>query len=135
MGNPTPHLVAIIDYFKHFKDYSIGITGAKYVHLPYGPVPDNYNMFLAAVVNAGRIEIEEVSYMGGEYTGEKYTSVDEPLLSVFSDTELKSLIWVKERFKGLTARALSDFSHDEKAYQETSTGEVISYEYATFLKI
>ncbi len=121
--------------FKHFKEYSIGVTGARYVHLPYGPVPDNYDIFLATIVNAGRIEIDEISYPGEEYTGEKYTSVEEPALSIFSDTELKTLTTIKEQFKGVTAKALSEFSHSEKGYQETSGRQPISYEYAAFLKI
>ena len=121
--------------FKHFKEYAIGITGARYIHLPHGPVPANYDIFLAAIVNAGRIEIDEISYPGQEYTGELYTSVEEPILSVFSDTELKILTMVKERFRGFTARALSEFSHGEKAYQDTSQRQLISYQYAAFLRI
>jgi len=121
--------------FKHFKEYVIGITGARYIHLPHGPVPANYDIFLAAIVNAGRIEIDEISYPGQEYTGELYTSVEEPILSVFSDTELKILTMVKERFRGVTARALSEFSHGEKAYQDTSQRQLISYQYAAFLRI
>jgi Antitoxin SocA-like, Panacea domain len=31
--------------FKHFKENAVAITGARYVHLPLGPVPDNYEYF------------------------------------------------------------------------------------------
>ncbi len=121
--------------FKHFKEYSIGITGAKYVHLPYGPVPNNYAMYLAALVDRGHIEIDEISYASADYVGERYTSVDAPMVSVFSNTELKILAMVKEKFDGFTAKALSEFSHGEKGYQETSSGQPISYDYATFLRV
>jgi len=121
--------------FKHFKEYSISITGAKYVHLPYGPVPNNYAMYLATLVDRSLIEIDEITYPGDEYIGERYTSVEEPLLSIFSDTELKILAMVKERFKDSPAKDVTEFSHGERGYQETSAGQPISYEYAAFLKI
>jgi len=37
---------------------------------------------------------------------------------------------VMEDFKGYTASQIQEFSHNEKAYQETSNGEIISYAYA-----
>jgi len=119
--------------FKHFKMYSIGITGARYVHLDYGPVPNNYEIFLATLVNEGFIEINEVRYP--EMVGQRYVTMDEPLLSVFSDKELITLSNVKEYFKDFGAKEISEFSHVEKGYKETSNRQPISYEYAAFLKI
>jgi putative zinc finger/helix-turn-helix YgiT family protein len=120
--------------FKHFKEYSISITGAQYVHLPYGPVPQYYEIYLGKIVNEGAIELHDVWY-SDDAVGQLYTSMEEPLLTVFSDKELITLATVKEHFKDFGAKAISEFSHLEKGYIETSNGQPISYEYASSLQI
>jgi len=118
--------------FKHFKEYTISITGLRYAHLPYGPVPDNYEMYYAAMFSKGFVEFIEEPYSGG-YVGELIKSVKEPDLNVFSPSELRIMASVMEDFKGYTATKIKDFAHEEKGYQQTSDGEIISYAYANQL--
>jgi putative zinc finger/helix-turn-helix YgiT family protein len=120
--------------FKHFKDYTISITGLQYAHLPHGPAPDHYDHYLAALHDEEKsISIEEVQF--DDYSGEYLRAVKEPMLAIFSTTELKILAMVKEHFSGFTAKKISDLSHQEKGYQDTRDGEIISYDYAQFLSI
>ena len=51
--------------FKHFKEYTTSITGARYVHLPLGPVPDKYEHYFAALIENGWLEPEECFYSNG----------------------------------------------------------------------
>jgi putative zinc finger/helix-turn-helix YgiT family protein len=119
--------------FKHFKDYAVSITGAKYAHIPFGPAPDKYALYFATLIENGAIKVEEIVI--GEFIGEEFISAKEPDFSLFSDSELKILATVKEYFKDFTAKRITDFSHDEKAYKETAPGDIISYEYASDLKL
>jgi len=119
--------------FKHFKDYTNSITGVRYVHLPYGPVPDNYGYFSEKLINEGFLVTEEIFF--GDFSGIKYVSNINPDFSVFSDSEIKVLAIVKEYFEEFGSTRIKDFSHDEKAYRETSENEKISYVYASELKI
>ncbi len=119
--------------FKHFKDYAVSITGARYAHIPFGPAPDKYALYFATLLENGAIRIEED--MIGDFIGEKFISVKEPDFSLFSDSELRILATVKEYFQDFSAKRITDFSHDEKAYKETATGDIISHEYAIELKI
>ncbi|MBI4621577.1 MAG: DUF4065 domain-containing protein [Desulfobacterales bacterium] len=121
--------------FQHFKEYQTSITGARYVHLTYGPVPMNYDIYLATLVNEREIDVNEVFYEGKDFVGEEYKAIEAPILTLFSDSELKILATVKEHFKGYSAKAISDFSHEEKGYQETTKGQPISYEYAETLRM
>jgi putative zinc finger/helix-turn-helix YgiT family protein len=120
--------------FKHFKEYAVSITGAQYANVPFGPAPDRYALYFATLVENGAIEVKEYVY-SDEVTGEEFISLKEPDLSLFSDSELKILATVKEYFKGFNAKKITDFSHDEKAYKETASGDIISYEYANDLKL
>jgi len=121
--------------FKHFKEYTVGITGATYVHLPLGPVPNNYEIYLSSFVNEGYLGIEEIFYTDPNIIGEKYVSIEKSLLSDFTDSEIKVLSTIKEFFYNFTAKDISNYSHEEKAYQDTAEQASISYEYAKFLKM
>jgi putative zinc finger/helix-turn-helix YgiT family protein len=134
---PKTKLNKLIFYadFKHFKDYTISITGVKFAHLPYGPAPDNYQLYVAALHDEEKsVSIEELQFPNG-YTGEYLRAIKEPVLSIFSTTELKVLAMVKEYFAESTAKQISDLSHQEKGYQDTRDGELISYDYAQYLSI
>lgn len=117
--------------FKHFKEYTLGITGAT----PLGPVPNNYEIYLSSFVNEGYLGIEEVYYADPNIVGERYISKEKSILSDFSDSEIKVLSIIKEFFKEFSATDISKYSHDEKAYLETDEQDPISYDYAEFLKI
>lgn len=120
--------------FKHFKEYTVSITGARYAHIPFGPAPDNFNHYFAALISNGSLEVEEVIY-SDEVEGEKFITLKKPDLSLFSDSELKILASVKEYFKDFSAGRITKVSHEEQGYKDTGNGEIISYKYATQLQI
>ena len=121
--------------FKHFKEFTTSITGAQYVHLPLGPVPNNYDHYFAELIANGSLTVEEEPCTP-DFIMEKLVTVRTPdLLAWFSDSEIKTLVEIKEHFKNYTATAIKDFSHNEKAYKETSERQRISYEYADDLQI
>lgn len=119
--------------FKHFDEYTISITGARYARVPFGPAPDNYYLYFSALIQKGTIEVEEIEYAG--YSGEKMIAVMKPDLNIFNDSELRILSTVREHFKNYNATKISSFSHGEKGYQDTPQGELISFKYASQLKL
>jgi putative zinc finger/helix-turn-helix YgiT family protein len=120
--------------FKHFKDYAVSITGAEYAHAHHGPVPDNFEHYFASLIHDEKaIRVEEISF--GEYLGEKYFSDVEPDLTAFSESELEILLYVKRFFQDYNASQIRQFSHDEKGFNETQIGDIISYDYANDLQI
>ncbi len=120
--------------FKHFRDYAISITGARYAHSPFGPVLDHYELIFSALIKEGMLEPNEIFYPSGDI-GEVLIPTTKPDLSVFGPSELKVLASVKEFFEGYKAIEISKFSHEEEGYKETDNGELISYHYGDFIKI
>lgn len=116
--------------FKHFQEYAVSITGARYAHLPYGPVPDDYDLYYATLLNEEKAIAIEEEVFSETIVGEKIIAKKEPNLSLFSETELKILATVKEYFVNFNAKEISEYSHKEKGYEETETGQYISYDYA-----
>lgn len=134
-GQPKTKLNKLLFYadFKHFKVYSISITGARYVHLQYGPVPDDYDYFFAELSREQNLDVIEEIY--GNYTGFNCKSKIVPDASVFEQTELKVIEEVSSYFHSFGSAKIMEFSHGETGYVSTNEGETISYMYAKDLRI
>jgi transcriptional regulator with XRE-family HTH domain len=120
--------------FKHFKDYGVPITGLKYVHLPYGPCPNKYELLLASLYANENIYSDEIDFSNGNM-GDLIKPLKEPDLNVYSTSELQILAYVKQYFKEFSAGAITEYSHKENGYLETNQGDFISYEYAKSLHL
>ena len=120
--------------FKHYKEYAISITGARYAHVPFGPAPDNYEIYYGALSSQKGIAFIEEIYparRGGEpVVGEIIKAAKKPGLSLFAASELRIMASVQEDFEKYNAREITDFSHKEVGYRETENGDTISYNYA-----
>ncbi len=120
--------------FKHFKTNALSITGARYARLPYGPVPDHYEYYYAALIqDRGDLAVREVAY-SSNWVCEELVAVKSSDFRFFSDTEMMVLNAVKKKFESFSAQKISDFSHREKGYVETPDSRFISYEYARNLQ-
>ena len=120
--------------FKHYKDFGRSITGSRYAHLPYGPVPDQYDVWLSTLV-AENPTISKEELWFNDHPTEMILSQESPDISAFENSELLILAKVKEFFKDYSAKMITDFSHQEKGYRETKNGQIISYKYAQDLNI
>ena len=119
--------------FKHFKEHTVSCTGLRYAHLPHGPVPNDFDVYFSFMQHEGMLRAEEEFFDDGG--GEKLFAEAEPRLALFSDSELKTLIAVRETFQSYSSRMISKLSHDEAGYEATQTGDLISYRYAEQLQI
>lgn len=111
--------------FKHFQLYGVSITGARYVHLDYGPCPDQYQNLYQSFLEDG------VLISAGHHI---LKSVQEPDLSVFSDTEKEVLQFVAKIAKADGGKKLLKVSHEEAAFKKTEPLQLISYGLSESLK-
>jgi len=112
--------------FKHFQKYGMSITGARYVHLEYGPCPDQYQSLYQLFLSKGVLKSGKDHTLG---------STEKPNLSVFSDSEKETLEFVGQLAQKDGGKKLLKVSHDEEAYKKTKSLELISYEFSKDLKI
>lgn len=119
--------------FSHFKEHGVSITGLQYAHLPYGPVPNNYNSLIGVIMNVdSSIYIEE--RIANDYPGEVILS-STPAENIFSKDEIETIRKIQDKFAQFTCKGIEEYSHEEVGYKETQNGELISYEYAKDLQI
>lgn len=116
-----------------YKENGVSMSGLKYVHLPYGPVPDNFDM-LFGKMSADHIAHIEVVYDNGY---EKHQVIPEcdMQIGVLTEEELDVLERIYEKFKDFGSADISNYSHKEKGYSTTKQGEIISYSYAKDIQL
>ena len=111
-----------------FKENGVSISGLKYVHLPYGPVPENFDMLI------GRMTVEHVCHITVSYDSgfEKHQVIAESCFpeGFLSKEELNVLERINNKFKDYGSAEISNYSHYEKGYKETKQGQIISYAFA-----
>ena len=111
-----------------YKENGLSISGLRYAHLPYGPVPDNFDMILGKMA-ADHIAHIEVFYDGSYENHQVVPECDVPE-GVLSDEEIEVLTRIYEKFKDFGSKEISNYSHKETGYKATKTGQIISYAYA-----
>lgn len=116
-----------------YKENGISISGLRYAHLPYGPVPDNFDMILGKMA-ADHLAHIEVIYEGAYEKHLVIPECDVPE-GVLSDSEVEMLNRIYEKFKSFGSVEISDYSHKEKGYNATKTGQIISYAYAMDIQL
>ena len=123
-------LMKLLNYSDMFfyKENGLSISGLKYAHLPYGPVPDNFDMILGKMA-ADHIAHIEVLYDGAYENHQVIPECDFPD-GVLSDVEIEVLNRIYEKFKNFGSAEISNYSHRENGYNATRTGQIISYAYA-----
>jgi len=118
----------LTNYYLHKQ----GISGATYVNMPYGPVPDQVEQVIDHLAAVGRVTRSAVQGLGKNAQLIKPGSVAES--ETLSDEEKKVIDWVLDQYGDMSPTEISDLSHREKAYASTRPGEPIAYEYGKFFE-
>lgn len=114
--------------FAYVRRYGHPITGAEYQKLEWGPAPRRLVPVRDGLVAGGRALIEERFYLGYQQRRLVPKGSVEPQL--LSQDEVDSIDEVIEDLRGLTARQVSELSHDEEGWRMVDDGETIPYEAA-----
>ncbi len=124
--------------FSHYRHHAISISGATYIHFPFGPVPDQYDLYLLLMSGEGSLRREFEHYgtdqAGDEIIGERIFAARSLAEGVLSEAELRTLTVTYNRFASLSSSQIMRLSHEEDGYSKTSPDEPISYKYANSLK-
>ena len=106
------------------------MTGMVYRHEPMGALPIGHY----SLMNLENINVkEEVSY-NYDTMLHVYPTVDMDY-SVLTDEEKTILDKVITKFKDYKAKEIVDYMHEEKAYEETKSGEIIPFSLAREIRV
>ena len=112
----------------NFSRTTKSISGLTYIHLTYGPVPEDRDELLGLLEKMGAIRIEVDT--STSYTGECIETDAKFDDSLFSAKELRVLQEVNQKFLNYSATDMVKLSHVEAAYINTAMQEKMSFSYA-----
>jgi len=118
----------------YYKMYGTSISGARYVKITYGPVPDNYKHYLAKLEKDGHIIMEEVPFPNGN-SGDQFSVESNIEIDLLSKNEMKILRAVSKYFAKYNSTQIRDYSHKEMAFINTTDGELINYKEAHHINV
>ena len=123
--------------FLHFKETSVSITGAQYVRVKLGQVPDHYELIFANMIHEALIDKDKIPFQtkDGTQQGEEFTALVEPNKSLFTEKEIQVMDSIADTFREDTSTSIMEKSHREAAYKKCKDGDIISYEYAKELSL
>ena len=117
-----------------YKQNGVSLTGTRYVHLPYGPVPDQYALLYAMLEKRG-IVASVYEQLDNGYEKHLLKSGEAVFEYSFTPQELSVLETVNNKFASFGSKQIADYSHNELGYKETKQGEIISYAYASAIDL
>ena len=116
-----------------YKENGISMSGLKYIHLSYGPVPDDIEKLLVKMESDHIVHVE-VS-IRNEYECHRIIPECEIPQGALTDKELRVLERIYEKFKNFGSVEISAYSHRETGFRYTNPGSVISYAYARDIQL
>lgn len=119
--------------FLAFRRNTSSISGLAYQRETRGPVPFYFYTMLDALEDEGDIRKEETPVF--DYVGTMIYAVKKPEFSVFTASEWDVLRYIRDYFSGYNSKAISERSHQERAWLEVPQGAPIPYDYATELSL
>lgn len=119
--------------FLSYKENCIAITGLRYEKYQYGPIIESKGY--EEIINMMTDKFEKEETYNNDSISTKIKSCKNYDLSYFKDYEIEIIDSIITQFKELSCNKISDLSHEEDAWKETKTSELISYDYAETLTI
>ena len=114
--------------FTHVRRHRRPITGAEYQKLDFGPAPRRLVPIRQRLIGQGAAEIVSEDFLG--YQQRRLVALRPADLSVFDADELTTIDAVLDDLAGMTAKQVSDLSHEEAAWRHTEMNATIAYELA-----
>ena len=111
-----------------FRQYAKAMTGLVYRHDKMGALPIGHNR----LINLENINMqEEEGYDGTVYHFFPNKNIDTAYLS---EEERNTLDQIIDQFKDYTSQEIVIYMHEEKAYTETGSGEIIPFSLAKMIR-
>lgn len=117
--------------FTYFKEYTVSLSGVKYLKFEHGPVPEEYETLLWVLQDAGYIR--KVPDIAGQYNGMVVEALAEFDRDLFTQNEIEVMESVLTKYGETTASFIRGKSHEEQGWIKTGMFEVIPYSFANDL--
>jgi len=118
-------LLYFID-FNFYEKYEEQLIGATYIKNNYGPTPLEFKKIAEKMIALKEIEKIKSEYY--KYPQTKYLPLRKADLSILKAHEKETIDKVLEKLSDMTAKEISEYSHNDVPWITTEKGKLIEYE-------
>jgi len=118
-------LLYFID-FNYYEKYEEQLIGATYLKNHFGPTPTEFAKVKDQMIKEGEMEVVKSEYFSFPQT--KYLPRQSPNLSLLKANELEVIDDVLAKLSDMSAKQISDYSHNDIPWATAKDGEKIEYE-------
>jgi uncharacterized phage-associated protein len=115
--------------FVSFRDRGHSVSGDIYLHLDYGPVPQEVDKVLATLKKEGKVSAVDVPFKDGHK--DEFKPDAEPDTKAFDKYELSLLEAISKEFELWDTKKIVEQTHLEAPWFYSEPLEVVDYEYAS----
>jgi transcriptional regulator with XRE-family HTH domain len=130
VGETALYKLLYFSDFNYYELYEEHLTGAKYLKLPYGPVPQKLDTIISQMIEKGQLQRVKTEYHG--YPQTRYLPLEKADLTELRASEKDIIDRVIEQMSDWSAAMLSNYSHGDKPWKASKDGEEINYELAFY---
>jgi transcriptional regulator with XRE-family HTH domain len=117
-------LLYFID-FDYYEKYEEQLIGATYIKNTYGPTPKEFGKIAEKMQENDLVKVKDEYF---QYPQTKYLPKRPADLTRFSATEIKLIDEVLDKLSDMTAKQISEYSHNDVPWLTTEKGKIIEYE-------
>ena len=130
VGETVLYKLLYFSDFNYYELYEEHLTGARYLKLPYGPVPQKLDSIISQLIRAGQLQRIKTEYYGLQQT--RYLPLIKPDLTQLKASEKDVIDRVLGQMSDWSASSISNYSHKDMPWLATKDREEINYELAFY---
>jgi transcriptional regulator with XRE-family HTH domain len=130
VGETVLYKLLYFSDFNYYELYEEHLTGAKYIKLPCGPVPQKLDTIINQMIDKGQLQRVKSEYHG--YPQNRYLPLEKSDLTELRASEKEVIDRVIEQMSDWSAAAISNYSHNDMPWLASREGEEINYELAFY---
>jgi transcriptional regulator with XRE-family HTH domain len=130
IGETVLYKLLYFSDFNYYELYEEQLTGAKYRKLPFGPVPQKFDIVINQMISQNQLQRVKAEYHGYQIT--RYLPLEKANLTQLKASEKEVIDKVIAQMSDWSASAISNYSHKDMPWMATKEGEEINYELAFY---
>lgn len=130
VGETVLYKLLYFSDFNYYEKYEEHLSGAKYRKLENGPVPFGVDDVLHEMESDAKIKSFTADYFG--YKQKRYMPMVETDKRMFNGAEIEVMDKVIEQMGGMSAKEISNYSHEDMPWKASKDRQVINYELAFY---
>jgi uncharacterized phage-associated protein len=126
IGETVIHKILYFIDFNFYERYEEQLIGATYIKNKYGPTPIEFIKVVERMIKDGDIEKVNSNYF--QFPQTKYLPIRRPDLTKLKANEIEIIDSVINKLSDMTAKIITEYSHQDVPWITTEDGKEIDYE-------